>query len=104
MAGPLAEHNMTYEAISEIITKYGNRVKFIKTENNTIAVNQLIDGRPSISTSDLTKEEYDGYEFIKVKSWDPFFRKHYYSLIRVNDIRTIVVANNENDKIDAFRC
>lgn len=104
MAGPLAEHNMSYEAIAEIITTYGNRIKYIKTENNTIAVNQQIDGQPSISTSDITKEVYEDYEFIKVKSWDPFFRKYYYSLIRVNDIRSFVIADDANDKIDAFRC
>jgi hypothetical protein len=104
MAGPIAEHNMSYDALAAIITKYGHRIKYIKTENNTIAVNQMIDGQPSFSTDDISKETYSGYDFIKIKTYDPYFRKPYYSLIRMNDIRTVVIADNETDVIDAFRC
>jgi hypothetical protein len=99
------EHSMSFDALSAILTKYGDRVKYIKTENNTIALNQHFNGIPFVlENSDLEKETFDGYEFVKVKAWDSFNRKVYYSLIRMNDIRTIVVADKATDRIDPFRC
>ena len=99
------EHNMSYDALEAILTKFGDRVKYIKTDNNTIVLNQKVIGQSFILTnSDIEHEVYDGYDFIKVKSFDPFNRIEYFSLIRVNDIRTIVVADHDYDVIDAFRC
>jgi hypothetical protein len=100
----VAEHALTFEAIQEIFNTYGNRIKFIKTENNTIVVNQKVDGLPYLTFNDLVNEKYDGYDFIKVRTYDPFFRKEYDSLIRVHDIRTFVIADKETDVLDAFRC
>jgi hypothetical protein len=106
MAGPISEHSLSAQAIKEIIAQYGNKLKFIKTENNTIAVNQQIIGSPIyIDTSkDIEYDNFDGYDFIIVKSWDFFNRKEYLSVIRVNDIRNFVIAENETDIIDGFRC
>jgi len=100
----VAEHALSFAAVQEILNTYGNKVKFIKTENNTISLNQKVDGLPYLDTSDIEGETFDGYDFIKVKSWDPYYRKEYTSLIRVHDIRTFVIAENENDVLDAFRC
>ena len=106
MAGPIPEHSLSNQAIKEIIAKYGDKIKFIKTENNTIAVNQHIVGSPIyIDTSkDITYENFDGYDFLSVRAFDPFNRKEYTSLIRTHDIRTFVIAEKSTDKIDAFRC
>ena len=101
----LNEHSMTYAALKEILDEFGERVKYIKTENNTVALNQQIIGYPFMLTnSDIEHETYDGYDFIKVKAYDPFTRKIYYSLIRTNDIRTVIVADKATDILDGFRC
>ena len=108
MAGPISEHSLSADAIKAIVAKYGKRLKFIKTENNSIAVNQTIIGSDlyidPTDSSVFDYETFDNYEFIKVKSYDPFMRKTYTSLIRINDIRTFVIADNETDSLDGFRC
>lgn len=99
------EHSMSYDALMEILNTYTTRVRYIKTENNTIALNQRIEGQPFILTvNDIECEVFDTYEFIKVKSFDPFNRKVYFSLIRMNDIRGVVIADKDTDVIDGFRC
>ena len=101
---PAPEQNMSGEALKSIIKAYGKNLKYIKTENNTIAVNNPNTKGFHISSDDLIIRTFNGYDFVECKSYDPFFRKTYVSLIRVNDIRTFVIAENANDTIDGFRC
>lgn len=98
------EHNMSGAAVRDIIEAYGKNLKYIKTENNTIAVNMARRDMLNISSDDIVIRRFHGYDFLECKSYDPYFRKVYYSLIRVNDIRTFVIAANARDTIDAFRC
>jgi hypothetical protein len=106
MAGPIAEHSLSNDAIKAIIAQYGKKLKFIKTENNTVAVNQQEIGSPVYidASTDIEYKNYDGYDFIKVRAYDPFNRKTYSSLIRTHDIRTFVIAEKETDILDGFRC
>ena len=106
MAGPVAEHSLSNDAVKAIIAQYGDKLKFIKTENNTIPVNQQIIGCPVYidASTDITYETFDGYDFLSVRAFDTFNRKEYTTLIRTHDIRTFVIANKSTDKIDGFRC
>jgi plastocyanin len=101
---PLPEHALSGEAFMAIIAEYGDRIKFIKTENNVIAVNQRWNTGPFITTDEISVKTFGGYDFIECRSYDAYFRHDYISLIRVNDIRTFVIAIDPNDRIDAFRC
>jgi hypothetical protein len=101
---PAPEQNLSGDALQSIITAYGKNLKYIKTENNVIAVNVDRAGMMSISSDDLVIRTFNGYDFLECRSYDPFFGRPYYSLIRVSDIRTFVIAQNANDQIDAFRC
>lgn len=101
---PAPEQNMSGAALKSILNAYGKNLKFIKTENNTISVNHIVRGLPYLSSDDLIIRSFNGYDFVEVKSYDSYFRKEYVSLIRVNDIRTFVIAKNARDQIDAFRC
>ena len=101
---PAPEQNMSGDALKSILKAYGKNLKFIKTENNTISVNHMVRGIPYLSSDDLIIRSFNGYDFVEVKAYDSYFRKEYISLIRVNDIRTFVIAKNARDQIDAFRC
>ena len=103
---PAAEQALSADSVKSIIKAYGKNLKFIKTENNTIAVNQTIVGMPvpCPSSEDLIFRSFNGYDFIEYTAYDAFTRKEYVSLVRINDIRTFVIAKNARDKIDGFRC
>lgn len=101
---PAPEQNMSGDALKSILKAYGKNLKFIKTENNTISVNHIVRGLPYLSSDDLIIRSFNGYDFVEVNSYDSYFRKEYVSLIRINDIRTFVIAKNARDQIDAFRC
>ena len=101
---PAPEQNMSGDALKSILKAYGKNLKFIKTENNTISVNHIVRGLPYLSSDDLIIRSFNGYDFVEVKAYDSYFRKEYVSLIRINDIRTFVIAKNARDQIDAFRC
>ena len=101
---PAPEQNMSGDALKSILKAYGKNLKFIKTENNTISVNHIVRGLPYLSSDDLIIRTFNGYDFVEVNSYDSYFRKEYVSLIRINDIRTFVIAKNARDQIDAFRC
>lgn len=101
---PAPEQNMSGAALESIIKAYGKNLKFIKTENNTIAVNQHINGMPYLSSDDLIIRHFNGYDFVECTSYDSYYRTEYISLIRVNDIRTFVITKNARQPIDGFRC
>ena len=101
---PAPEQNMSGDALKSILKAYGKNLKYIKTENNTIAVNTVRPGVLSITSDDLVIRSFNGYDFLECKSYDPFFGRPYYSLIRINDIRTFVIAQNARDQLDGFRC
>ncbi len=101
---PAPEQNMSGDALKSILKAYGKNLKYIKTENNTIAVNTVRPGVLSITSDDLVIRSFNGYDFLECKSYDPFYGKPYYSLIRVNDIRTFIIAQNARDTLDGFRC
>lgn len=101
---PAPEQTMSGDALKSILKAYGKNLKYIKTENNTIAVNTVRPGVLSITSDDLVIRSFNGYDFLECRSYDPFFGKPYYSLIRINDIRTFVIAQNARDQLDGFRC
>ena len=101
---PAPEQALSGDAIKSILKAYGPNLKYIKTENNTIAVNMKVNGMPYITSDDIIIRSFNGYDFIECTSYDPFFRKEYISLLRINDIRTFVIAKNARDTLDGFRC
>lgn len=98
------EQALSGAAFKDILDAYGPNLKFIKTENNTIAVNQRVEGMPYITSDDLIIRRFHGYDFVECTSYDAFFRREYISLIRINDIRTFVIAKNARQTLDGFRC
>lgn len=101
----MPENAFTLEALKLIINKYGKRIKCLTTPYTKVLCNTTDIKLPYIDTDNIDDIAWNasGYDVLECKCWDPMSRKEYTSIIRIEDIISITVADNENDKIDPFR-
>lgn len=98
-----AEHAFDTDALTAVIERYSNKLRFIKTAYTLIAVNAQYDNMPYITTDKLTTFDAGGYDMLELKSFDSTTRCTYTSVIRVEDIIDFVIVENETDRINPFQ-
>lgn len=90
---------MTNTALKNIVNGAGKKVRAIRGTAFTILVNQPY-GQQTVTLDDIEFLTYDGVDLLKVKTYNPHMKNHYYKFYATDDVKCVVVMDNENDFIE----
>lgn len=105
MATQTPEHAFDAAALKSVLSRYGDKIKYIKTASTLISVNMRLQNLPYITTEDLESRIFQagGYDMLEITSFDSYSRSTYLTVIRIEDIIDFVVSDDPNVHIDPFR-